>query len=99
MKRIGIAAGKISKGNLFLYYFYVVCIASLFSLFIFIVVGTTVILSLTVMAYVANGMMPVERPHHWDSIRMICMVALTVIIAIFNLLAIFINIRMPGRQE
>jgi len=43
MKRIGIAASKISKGNLALYNFCVVLISVLFSLSIFVVAGSTVI--------------------------------------------------------
>ena len=60
MKRIGIAASTISKGNLFLYNFYVVLIAMLFSLFIFIIAGSIVIFALAIIKYVGTEIIGVE---------------------------------------
>ena len=54
MERIGIAASKIAQGNLFLYNFFVVAIASLFSLLVFFVSGCAIVLMLVIVAYVSS---------------------------------------------
>jgi len=95
MKRIGIAASKISKGNLALYNVYVVLISALFSLFIFIVAGSTIIFALAIIQYVGNEIIGVEFERSWQSILAVCMVSLTVVITLFNLFAISINLKLP----
>ena len=95
MKRIGIAASKISKGNLTLYNVYVVVISALFSLFIFIVAGSTIIFALAIIKYVGNEIMGAEFERNWQSILGVCMVSLTIVITLFNLFAISINLKLP----
>ncbi|MCK5259974.1 MAG: hypothetical protein KAJ70_02835 [Candidatus Omnitrophica bacterium] len=95
MKRIGIAASKISKGNLTLYNVYVVLISALFSLFIFIVAGSTIIFALAIIQYVGNEIMDVEFEQSWQPIMIVCMVSLTIVITLFNLLAISTNLKLP----
>ncbi|HBR14850.1 MAG TPA: hypothetical protein DD723_04810 [Candidatus Omnitrophica bacterium] len=99
MKRIGVAASKMAKGNLVLYNCYVVLISFLFSLFILIVAGSSVVLAIIILAYVANEIMGVELEKSWSSILSVCMVSLTVIIAVFNLFAISQNIKLPKNQD
>lgn len=94
MKRIGIAASKIAKGNTVLYNFYVVLISLLFSLFMFIISGTTVLLALVVIGYFGNALASYDFDAHWFSTLKVCMVALTVVIGMFNLIAIILNIRI-----
>jgi len=94
MKRIGIAASKISKGNLVLYNFYVVMISVLFSLLIFIVAGSTIIFALVIVKYVGNEIMGIEFESRWGSIMPVCMVSLTIVITLFNLFAILMNVRI-----
>lgn len=93
MKRIGIAASKMSKGNIMLYNVYVVLISSLFSAFIFIVTGATVLLALAVITYVGSEIMGAEFEKKWASIFTVCMIALTVVISVLNLCAISMNIK------
>ena len=95
MKRIGIAASKISKGNLVLYNVYVVLISALFSLFIFIVAGSTIIFALAIIKYVGSEIMGVEFERSWQSILVVCMVSLTIVITLFNLFAISTNLKLP----
>lgn len=99
MKRIGIAASKISKGNLFLYNFYVVLISFLVSLFMFIVAGATVLFSLIFINYVANEIMAVPFEKSFTSILSVCMISLTVVITVFNLAAIIKNIRIAPKFD
>jgi len=95
MKRIGIAASRISKGNLFLYNFYVILISALFSLSIFLVAGATVVLALMVIKYAGTAILGAEFAVGWGMIMTVCMVLLTTVITLFNLAAILINIKMP----
>src|SRR5262245_16919141 len=99
MKRIGVAASKISKGSSFLYNALVVVISCLVSLFLFIVVGATVICALAVMAYFTSEVMPIGHERNWEQIRTICMSALAIIITVFNLMAIWVNIKLPHRMS
>ena len=95
MKRIGIAASKISKGNLALYNVYVILISALFSLSIFIVAGSTVIFALVIIKYVGSEIMGVEFEQSWQSVLAVCMVSLTIVITLFNLFAISLNLKFP----
>lgn len=99
MKRIGITASKISKGNVLLYNLYVVLISCLFSLFIFIAAGATIALALMLIGYLGTEIMGGEFRKGWFLIMTVCMTALTVVVALFNIFAILINIRVPGASS
>jgi len=99
MERIGITASKIAKGNLFVYNFYVVLISFLFSLFIFFIAGSSIALALIIIGYVINGVLPAGLEEGWGAIIKVCMVALTVVIGLFALFAIFRNVKFQIRQE
>lgn len=99
MRRIGIAASKMAKGNLFLYNGYVVLISFLFSLFIFVVAGCTVVFALLIIHYVAEELMAVEFEKSWPSVLSICMVSLTILAALFNLIAILKNIKLSKGKK
>jgi len=99
MKRIGVAASKMSKGNLALYNSYVVLIAFLFSVFIFIIAGAAAVFALVVISYLGNEVMGYEFEKGWGSILSVCLVSLTVVIGLFNLCAVSINIRLPKHNK
>ncbi|MCA9407967.1 MAG: hypothetical protein H6755_04440 [Candidatus Omnitrophica bacterium] len=99
MKRIGIAASKIAKGNPVLYNLYVILISSLASFFIFIIAGCMIVFSIVVIAYVSNEIMSFELEKGWTTIMIICMVSLTVVMTIFNLFAILINFKVPRKRS
>lgn len=98
MKRIGIVASKISKGNLALYNLCVVLISCLFSLFIFIVAGMTTTLALALIGYIGSEMTGHGFQKDWYFIMTVCMAVLTVVIALFNIFAIVINIHVSPRS-
>ena len=98
MKRIGRAASHMAKGNLVLYNFYVVLIASLFSLFMFLVAGSTVLFAVFIIAYVGREIMGSQKDY-WSTTIMICMVTLTVGIVFFNLLAIAKNVKFRKSKK
>jgi hypothetical protein len=97
MERIGIAASKIAQGNLWLYNLAVVVIAFLFSVFIFIISGSAIVLSLIIIGGVINGILPNDLWSDWRGIIRICMISLTIIMGIFMLCAILKNIRFKMR--
>lgn len=93
MERIGIAASKMAKGNLLLYNLFVVLIAFLCSLFLFLMVGATIIFALIILAYVGAEIIPFEFEKNWISILSACMVSLTLIMTIFWLFALAKNLK------
>jgi hypothetical protein len=95
MKRIGIVASEISKGNLVLYNLYVILIAFLFSLFIFIIAGSTVVFAIAVIKYLDNEITGMTFEKSWGAVLSVCMVSLTVVITLFNVCAISMNLKLP----
>ena len=95
MERIGRAASKMAKGNLLFYNLYVVVICLLFSLFIFLLAGMTVALALIVISFVVHEI-GVQKyfPLEFNSAFLVCLIALTIVIVIFNLFAILRNIKL-----
>ena len=93
MERIGRAASKIARGNLGLYNFYVVLISFLFSLLIFFICGSSVVIALILMAYAMKGTIPPNFEKEWISIIMVCMITLVIVIILFTLVAISRNIK------
>jgi integral membrane sensor domain MASE1 len=98
MKRIGVAASKIAKDNIILYNLYVVLIAFLFSLFVFVMAGALLIFAFTIIMYVGNEVMPADFIKDWSSIFKVCMISLAMIVVVFNLTGIFLNIKIQKRD-
>lgn len=97
MRRIGIAASKISKGNLLFYNTCVILISFGFSLLIFILAGAVVVFAIIIIAYMGDEIMQVEFQRDWSFIIGLCMATLTVVIGLFNIFAILKNIKLPRR--
>lgn len=95
MQRIGIAASKIAKGNLTLYNIYVVLIALLFSIFLFVLTGTTVLFALVIISYISNEIMPIDFMH----VIPICVMTLTVVVTLFNLMALSKNLKFTRNKN
>ncbi len=94
MKRIGIAASRIAKGNLWLYNFYVLLISFLFSLLIFFISGFTLIVGLALISYITKGFMVIEPGTGFSSFLAICMVSLAAVVGVINLAAVLFNIKL-----
>ncbi len=93
------AASKMAQGNIFLYNLFVILISVLFSLFLFVIAGSSMILALLILAYVVNGVMPVEFEKNWSGIFQLCMMTLTIVVSLFNLAAILKNIRLKKSRR
>ncbi len=94
MERIGIAASKMAKGNLVVYNSYVVLISFLFSMLIFCIAGSSILLSLIVIGYIANGVLPGGFEGTWGNVVRVCMISLTIVVSVFNLFAILRNVKI-----
>jgi len=94
MERIGLAASRISKGNLLFYNIYVILISSLFAFFIFTITGATVIFALVLVSYLGSAFLGISFEQQWPSILSFCMMSLTVMASAFTLLAISRNIKL-----
>jgi hypothetical protein len=94
MRRIGITASRIAQGNLLFYNLFVVLIAFLFSLLIFVISALVIVLGLFAISSVMG------LPHVFDlkagatSPLSACMIFLAVITLVFNLYAIGMNIKL-----
>ncbi len=98
MERIGLAASKIAKGNLFLYNGYVILLSFLFSFLIFVLAGSSLGIALIIIGYIANGFLPQNFEKDWTSVMRVCMISLTVMISLFNLFAILKNIKFSRNK-
>ncbi len=94
MERIGIVASKIAKGNLLVYNSLVIVLSLFFSVLIFVLAGTALLLSFILLGYIVNGMLPQNLGKEWTMVVRVCMIGLTVIVAFFNLAAVLKNLKI-----
>lgn len=94
MQRIGIAASKMAQGNLFFYNMYVVFLSFFFSLFIFVISAAVVLLALIIISYLGRELMAFEFFQESKMILKVSLISLAITTGIFNLLAIYKNIRL-----
>ncbi len=94
MERIGITASKIAKGRLMLYNLCVIGISFLFSLLVFFIAGSSIMLALIIIGYVLDGVLPASFKGWWGDVMRISMVSLTIVVGIFTLFAISRNIKL-----
>ena len=94
MKRIGYAASKIAKGNIWTYNFAVVVIASLFAVFVFLVCGLSIALTLFLLSLTAQWFMPVKDSTVWVDILKTCLTFLGMLMGILTLIALLKNIKL-----
>jgi hypothetical protein len=99
MRRIGIAASKMSKGSFLRYNLYVILIACLFSLFIFLISGFSILLIIFLLSLILHALKPAD--FHPGGIHMfrICMTVLLVVVGIFNAVAILKNIQFTKNKK
>ena len=93
MKRIGIAASKISEGNIFLYNIFVLVLSSLFSLLVFFLSGFSIFLAIYLIHVLLTGSTVFDFYSHWGGILKSCMIALAVMMGFFNMCAIGVNLK------
>jgi len=98
MLRIGIAASKMSKGSLSSYNLYVILIACLFSLFIFFICGSSILLIVFLVSVVLHALKPADFHTGWVHMFKICLVVLAFVVGILNIVAILKNIQFTKNK-
>ena len=100
MERIGVAASKMAKGNLLLYNVYVIVICMVFSVFTFVLAGMTVALALFMIHVIIHEIGGQKYfPLEFTSAFTVCMMALTIVVALFNLFAILKNLKWTNPKS
>lgn len=98
MLRIGIAASKISKGRLLSYNLYVILIACLFSLFVFLICGFSILLIIFLISLMLHVLKPVDFHADWVHVFKICLIVLALVVGVFNIAAILKNIQFTKNK-
>jgi len=98
MQRIGITASKMSKGSLFNYNLYVILIACLLSLFIFLICGFSILLIIFLVSLILHALKPADFHAGWVHMFRICLIVLALVVGIFNLVAIIRNIQFTKNK-
>jgi len=98
MLRIGIAASKMSKGSLLTYNLYVILIACLISLFIFLICGFSILLIVFLVSLILHAIKPADFHASWLHMFKICLVILGIVVGVLNLVAILKNIQLTKHK-
>jgi hypothetical protein len=94
MKRIGVAASKISHGNVWLYNVYVLILTTLFAFLIVLLAGFAIFLALYLMCALSTGSTIFDLHSGWGEILKSCLVALAIVSGVFTLCAVGVNIKI-----
>lgn len=97
MDRIGIAASKMAKKNLWLYNFYVLVLSFLVCFIVFLIAGGAIFLGLTVFGLMAKGALPSHVHPEWLMMFRLSLACLTVAISLIALTAIIKNFKFRRR--
>ncbi len=98
MRRIGIAASKMSKGGLLSYNLYVILIACLFSFFIFLICGFSILLIVFLISLILNALKPTDFHADWAPMFKICLIVLALVMGGFNIVAVLKNIQFTKKK-
>ncbi len=94
MERVGIAASKIAKGNLFLYNFFVIVLIFLFTFLLFLLSGSFVVITLIVISYLVNAGSIPDLKGGWMPIMVACLKVIFCLVTVLALWALAINIKL-----
>lgn len=97
MKRIGMAASRISKGDVRLYNIYVILISLLFSILLFFIAALAVVLAIGIIMLFGPETMTQELRDNWQTVIRMCTQALLIVVVMFNLAGIIINMKFVKR--
>ena len=98
MERIGIAASRMAQGNLIAYNLFVVLIASLCALFIFLICGFVILAALFLIFTLFLFLMPGVFEGVWLGLVKICLVGLGLFVGLLNMWAIIRNVRLIRKK-
>jgi hypothetical protein len=96
MLRIGLAASKISKGNIWFYHLAVVLISLLFAVFAFLICGFAIGVTIFILSLVLQRVMPSVNAQAWMDVLRTCLIILGVLIGILSIVAIIKNTKLKS---
>ncbi|MDP8265747.1 MAG: hypothetical protein P9M07_02240 [Candidatus Aceula meridiana] len=94
MERIGIAASRIAKGNLWAYNAFVVLITFLFSLLVFVISGLAIICGVLLIVFLTQTSSSNFLSERTIFLIHLSLTSLAIVIGCFNLFAIGKNIKI-----
>ncbi len=94
MQRIGLTASKIAKGNIWVYHLAVVVIACLFALFVFLICGFSIAVTLFVLSLLVQRFLPSDTHEVWINVLKTCLIFLSILISLLTLIAIIKNTKL-----
>ena len=94
MQRIGLAASKIANGNIWTYHLSVILISLLFALFIFLICGFCIALTIFLLSLLLEHVLPAVNSESWWKVLKICLKLLGILISISTLVAILQNVKL-----
>jgi hypothetical protein len=97
MKRIGLTASKMAKGNIWLYHVAVVFISFLFAMFIFLVCGFVIAVAMFAVAFLLQRLLPSFDQQAWMQAVRIVLRLLGILIAVGTLVAIIQNVKIKDK--
>ena len=97
MLRIGVAASKMSHGSLLSYNLYVILIACLFSLLMFFICGSSILLIVFLVSLILHALKPADFNAGWVPMFKICLTILSVVVGVFNIVAVLKNIQFTKK--
>lgn len=91
MKRIGIAASRIAKDDLFLYNVFVLVLSFLLSLLIFFISAFSILSGMALTSYVTRGFMAIDPG---TAVLKFALFGLAALVGLINLVAVLVNIKL-----
>ncbi|MBF0570748.1 MAG: hypothetical protein HQL12_02630 [Candidatus Omnitrophica bacterium] len=98
MLRIGIAASKMSKRGLLSYNFYVILIACMVSFFIFLICGFAILPIIFLISLILHALKFTDNHAGWVHMFKICLIVLSLVVGIFNIIAILKNVQFAKNK-
>jgi high-affinity Fe2+/Pb2+ permease len=98
MLRIGIAASKMAKGNLWTYNLFVVLLSCVFALFLFLICGFSILVIVFLLSLGLHALRPADFHAGWQHMFKICLIVLALVIGILNSVAIIKNIQFTKNK-
>ncbi len=97
MKRIGLAASKISQGNIWLYHVLVILISSFFSVFLFLVCGFLIALAIFLLSLMLVHLLPSVNQQAWLDVFRVCLTILGILIGLLTVAVILKNVKLKSK--
>ena len=98
MRRIGIAASKMAKGRLWTYNLFVVLLSCIFSLFIFLICGFSILIIVFLVSLGLSALRPAGFHADWKHMFKICLIILAAVMGILNIVAIIKNVQLTKNK-